>query len=167
MSTDLVPMGGPGGNLPMVTPEMQRVLGNPNLTMYQKSREIRILRGELKPRGPKGTLSPEARKKARKEASKMKREERRKFEIQIGLRQPKVKLTKEQKVERRKFKSAAKRQMAAEWAKEHPQEAMNLGWNPKKMGKTPGVKKVKAPKMPKMKKGPKSKNGPVKTYKMK
>ena len=164
MSTDLAPIGGPGGNLPMVTPEMQRVLSNPNMTMHQKSREIRILKGELKPRGPKGLLSPEAAKKARKEAAKMKREERRKFEIQIGLRQPKVKLTKEQKVAKRKFKSAAKRQMAAEWAKEHPEEAMNLGWNPKRMGKTPGVKKVK---VPKVKKGPKSKNGPVTVRKMK
>jgi hypothetical protein len=88
--------------------------------------------------------SKEERKKAQKERSKKKREEKKKFLASKGLYAPRVKLSPEQKKLRRSMKSKMRRAAMVEYAKSHPKEAIEAGFNPNRLGTKPkGTRKKK------------------------
>ena len=119
--TDLLSIGGPG---------LQSIISNESLSIKEK-RQL-----ALKELGLKGTRSKygskDEAKAARKARSKAKREERSKALVELGLKTPRVKLSKEERATKRKAKGKIRRAAVREWAMNHPDEAKAAGFHPER-----------------------------------
>jgi len=126
------------GRFPVDSVVVKRVAGNERLSVGTRRKIVGHLTGYRKVRGPKKTA---AQKAAAKEARKL---QKKSIYGPLGLVSERKKYTPEEKKIRRSAKGKLTRQIRAEWAKAHPEEAMKMGWNPDRMGKSTKAKKTKA-----------------------
>jgi hypothetical protein len=129
------------------SPEIKKIAGNQGLPLSLRKKVIGHAVGYRKVRGPKKTAEQKAAAKAERKAQK------KSIYGPLGLVSERKKFTPEQKKARRSAKGKVTRQIRAEWARQNPEAARKLGWNPDKLGKSTKAKKPKAAK--KVKKGKK------------
>lgn len=114
------------------------ILADSSLSPGKKRRAILIRTGQRKPRTKYG--SEEERKAAAKKRAEARKKKHKGFFSGIGLEpQKKLKLSPEEKKEKRKVKSQARRDFIRKAALEMPDVAKSFGIDPSRIKKIPGL----------------------------
>jgi len=125
------------GAYKVTSPEIKNIAANPGLPLSFKKKVIGHAVGYRKVRGPKKTTEQKAAAKEARKAMK------KSIYGPLGLVSERKKFTPEQKKARRSAKGKLTRQIRADWARQHPEEATKMGFNVGRLGKSTKAKKPK------------------------